>query len=137
MRKCFDAIARLEFAVKDVEDETKQGQTEQVLTTDILGMISPEGERVPLGKGLKARGNVEDWLGKVEDSMFTSLRKIMKFAIADFLARTRVSWVVLHPNQIVLAVSQIMWAKGVHKVLDGEGNKQQELEEFERKCIAV
>lgn len=120
-----------------MEDETKQGQIEQVLTTDILGMISPEGERVMLGKGLKARGNVEDWLGKVEDSMFTSLRKLMKLAIGDFLSRTRISWVVCHANQIILAVSQIMWARGVHKVLDGEGNKQVELEEFERKCIAV
>lgn len=108
-----------------------------MLTTDILGMISPEGERVLLGKGLKARGNVEDWLGKVEESMFTSLRKLMKFAIGDFLARPRIAWVVRHANQIVLAVSQIMWARGVHKVLDGEGNKQKEMEEFETKCIAV
>lgn len=120
-----------------MEDETKQGQTEQILTTDIVAMISPEGERVLLGKGLKARGNVEDWLGKVEDSMFTSLRKIMKFAIGDYLARARVAWVVCHPNQIVLAVSQIMWARNVHKILDGESNKQEELEEFERCCISV
>lgn len=100
-------------------------------------MISPEGERVLLGKGLKARGNVEDWLGKVEDSMFNSLRKIMKFAIGDYLAKSRTTWVVCHPNQIVLAVSQIMWARGVHRILDGEGNKQENLEEFERNCISV
>lgn len=123
--------------MKDVEDENKPGQVEQVLTTDILGMISPEGERVLLGKGLKARGNVEDWLGKVEDSMFTSLRKLMKYAIGDFLARSRVHWVVLHCNQIILAVSQIMWARGVHKVLDGECNKQVEMAKYEQKCIAV
>lgn len=110
---------------------------EQVLTTDIVAMISPEGERVLLGKGLKARGNVEDWLGKVEDSMFTSLRKLMKYAIADYLSRPRVSWVVCHANQIVLAVSQIMWARDVHEILDGEGNKQEEMEEFEQKCIKV
>ena len=44
-------------------------------------MISPEQEKVSLGKGLKARGNVEDWLGKVEDAMFSNLRKITKQAI--------------------------------------------------------
>lgn len=120
-----------------MEDESKQGQTEQVLTTDIVAMISPEGERVLLGKGLKARGNVEDWLGKVEESMFTSLRKIMKFAIGDYMTRARVAWVVCHPNQIVLAVSQIMWARDVHRILDGEGNKEEELEEFEKHCISV
>lgn len=120
-----------------MEDETKQGQTEQILTTDIVGMISPEGERVLLGKGLKARGNVEDWLGKVEESMFTSLRKIMKFAIGDYMTRARVAWVVCHPNQIVLAVSQIMWARDVHRILDGDGNKEEQMEEFEKHCISV
>lgn len=123
--------------MKDVEDENKKGQTEQVLTTDIQAMISPEGERVLLGKGLKARGNVEDWLGKVEESMFTSLRKLMKVAIGDFLSRSRVTWVVSHANQIVLAVSQIMWARDVHAILDGKGNKEVELEKFEKKCISV
>lgn len=55
-----------------------------VLTTDIMAMISPEGERVQLSKGLKARGNVEDWLGKVEESMFLSLRRCMKVSILHF-----------------------------------------------------
>lgn len=120
-----------------MEDETKQGQMEQVLTTDIVAMISPEGERVLLGKGLKARGNVEDWLGKVEDSMFNSLRRLMKFAIGDYLARPRVEWVVSHANQIILAVSQIMWARQVHKILDGDGRKEEQMEEFEHRCIWV
>lgn len=141
LRKCFDAIAKLEFGVKDPnEDEDSSGKAasgEPVLTTDIIAMISPEGERVLLGKGLKARGNVEDWLGKVEESMFISLRKIMKGSIADYIARSRVEWVVCHPNQIILSVSQIMWARGVHAILDGKGNKQAQLEAFEQKSITV
>lgn len=137
LRKCFDAIAKLEFGVKEPDEEGGQKSGEPVLTTDIIAMISPEGERVLLGKGLKARGNVEDWLGKVEESMFISLRKIMKTSIADYLARTRVEWVVSHPNQIILSVSQIMWARGVHLILDGEGDKQKELEMYEQKCISV
>ena len=51
---------------------------------DIIAMMSPEGEKVSLGKGLKARGNVEDWLGKVEDAMFANLRKITKQAIQEY-----------------------------------------------------
>ena len=43
LRKCFDAITRLEFGVVG-------GKNEQQLTTDISAMLSPEGERVPLGK---------------------------------------------------------------------------------------
>lgn len=141
LRKCFDAIAKLEFGVKEREPDEEgkpQAAPEQpILTTDIIAMISPEGERVALGKGLKARGNVEDWLGKVEESMFISLRKLMKISIMDYLGRSRVEWVVCHPNQIILSVSQIMWARGVHGILDGHGQKQQELIAFEQKGITV
>lgn len=75
LRKCFDAIAKLEFGVKFPESElelTEEGnlverdmsfQTRDMLqaklaktakpedlTTDIVAMLSPEGERVNLGK---------------------------------------------------------------------------------------
>ena len=70
------------------------------VTNDILAMWSPEGEKVSLTKGLKARGNVEDWLGKVEESMFTSLRRLVKFAIADFDTKPREEWVLCHASQV-------------------------------------
>ena len=54
LRKCFDCIQKLEFG-------DKPG------SVDIVAMISPEGERVPLGKNLKARGNVEEWLMAVQN----------------------------------------------------------------------
>uniref|UniRef100_A0A803SX01 Dynein axonemal heavy chain 6 n=1 Tax=Anolis carolinensis TaxID=28377 RepID=A0A803SX01_ANOCA len=89
LRKCFDSISKLEF----------------VLTNDILAMLSPEGEKVNLGKGLKARGNVEDWLGKVEEAMFNSLRRLSKAAIADYQVKERVEWVVAgHPSQVTILV---------------------------------
>lgn len=64
LRKCFDAIAKLEFGMRketEEEKEVKEGKEEedtgeekvevQVMTTDIIAMISPEGERVELTKG--------------------------------------------------------------------------------------
>lgn len=54
---------------------------------------------------MKARGNVEDWLGKVEESMFVSLRKAMKYALLDYLAKDRVVWVLEHASQV--AINQI------------------------------
>lgn len=53
-----------------------------------------------LCQGLKARGNVEDWLGKVEEAMFASVKRCMKHALKDFMARPRVQWVQLHANQV-------------------------------------
>ena len=76
LRKCFDAINKLEFsgappsqaaaAAAAANPEETLGGT---MGNDILAMISPEGERVSLGKGLRARGNVEEWLGKVSDGL--------------------------------------------------------------------
>ncbi|KAH0628434.1 hypothetical protein JD844_009589 [Phrynosoma platyrhinos] len=128
LRKCFDSISKLEFAyMAPAEGE------EKVLTNDILAMLSPEGERVNLGKGLKARGNVEDWLGKVEEAMFTSLRRLSKAAIADYQTKERVEWVVAgHPSQVVLTISQLMWCRDLTLCLEGDFQDHLEaLEEFE------
>jgi len=51
-------------------------------------------------QGLKARGNVEDWLGKVEESMFFSLRKLVRGAMTDYEQRSREDWVLLHASQV-------------------------------------
>lgn len=66
-------------------------------------MTSPcVGAQVGLTKGLKAQGNVEDWLCKVEDAMFTSLRRLCKGAIADYQVKSREEWVVAgHPSQVI------------------------------------
>lgn len=66
--------------------------------------------QVPLGKGLKARGNVEDWLGKVEESMFTSLRRLSKAAISDYESKKRADWVLAgHPSQVCACDLESVW----------------------------
>uniref|UniRef100_A0A4X2KTY7 Dynein axonemal heavy chain 6 n=1 Tax=Vombatus ursinus TaxID=29139 RepID=A0A4X2KTY7_VOMUR len=137
LRKCFDSISRLEFAVLISTEPKLPGvdtEPEKVFTNDILAMLSPEGERVGLGKGLKARGNVEDWLGKVEEAMFTSLRRLSKAAIADYQSKIRIEWVVAgHPSQVVLTISQIMWCRDLTECLEGgDQDHLQALEVFER-----
>lgn len=69
--KCFDNIKRLDFG-------------DSSTSIDIFNMFSGEGEKVGLGKNLKARGNVETWLGKVEEHMFTSLRDLTKLAVQEY-----------------------------------------------------
>ncbi|KAH9281795.1 Dynein heavy chain 6, axonemal [Echinococcus granulosus] len=123
LRKCFDAIARLEFALNPEFDGKSD---EPKFSNDILAMVSPEGESVPLTKGLKARGNVEEWLGKVEESMVASLRKSMKKALLDVDTTSRDDWLVAHTNQITLTVEQLIWARDVHEILDDLQKQPQE-----------
>ncbi|XP_072807658.1 dynein axonemal heavy chain 6 isoform X2 [Vicugna pacos] len=137
LRKCFDSISKLEFALMPPTEGKipgMDGEPEKVYTNDILAMLSPEGERVSLGKGLKARGNVEEWLGKVEEAMFASLRRLCKASIADYLGRPRTEWVVAgHPSQVILTVSQIMWCRDLTECLEGEaGHHLEALEAFEK-----
>lgn len=60
----------------------------------------------------------------------------MKYAIGDFIKKKINDWLPRHPNQIILTVSQIMWATDVHTILDGEGNRLIEMIKFEKKCNA-
>ncbi|XP_041935143.1 dynein heavy chain 6, axonemal [Alosa sapidissima] len=133
LRKCFDAIQRLEFALLPPGGPAApEGEPEKVYSNDILAMVSPEGEKVSLGKGLKARGNVEDWLGKVEEGMFSSLRRLSKAAIADYQSKPREEWVVAgHPSQVVLTISQMMWCRDMDNCLEGDHDHFQALQEFE------
>ena len=94
-------------------------------STDILAMISPKGERVGLGRNLKARGPVEEWLKNVEDSMKKSLRKAMKKGVIDYDERPRTKWVKTHPGQVVMCGAQIHWSRNTMKAITeyGKGNQ--------------
>ncbi|OQR87505.1 dynein heavy chain 6, axonemal [Thraustotheca clavata] len=102
LRKCFENLVKLEFG---------EG------TVDMIAMMSSENERVPLGKNLKARGNVEDWLKALEGSMKMSIYKLMKYGLADYDTRLRKEWVCEHPGQVVATVAQMTWARETEKVL--------------------
>lgn len=47
---------------------------------------------------------MEDWLGKVEESMVNALRKLVKGAIADYELKSREEWVTLHSSQVLVAI---------------------------------
>ncbi|XP_052130991.1 dynein axonemal heavy chain 6 [Frankliniella occidentalis] len=158
LRKCFDAIAKLEFGKGGIPG-IFDGEDTDKLSSDIVAMISPEGERVVLTKGLKARGNVEDWLTKVEESMFTSLRRIMKAALISYGTTPMDIWVLNQPSQvcvcpllqlitgfkciptmylymclqIALTISQVMWAQAVEKILENKASALSKMQEFEKK----
>ncbi|XP_022090689.1 dynein heavy chain 6, axonemal-like isoform X2 [Acanthaster planci] len=139
LRKCFDAIAKLEFGTTGAVDGKtspsgeKEGEAVKTSTNDILAMISPENEKVGLGKGLKARGNVEDWLGKVEEAMVVSLRRLTKAALGDFEQRPLEEWVTRHASQVVLTVAQTMWCRDVTEILEGDCDRAEAMKEFEVK----
>uniref|UniRef100_A0A1I8GGQ9 DHC_N2 domain-containing protein n=1 Tax=Macrostomum lignano TaxID=282301 RepID=A0A1I8GGQ9_9PLAT len=140
LRKCFDAISKLEFGIlapkTPQEGEPAADPNEVTYSNDIHAMLSPEGEKVSLGKGLKARGNVEDWLGKVEEAMFSNLRKLTKASLLDYMDSKREEWLTRHCSQVVLTVSQTMWCSDIEEILSGEPDTRLEgMKKFEQKCF--
>ena len=112
LRKCFDNLVQLEFS----------GASGSVL--DIVAMFSGEGERVTLGRNLKARGNVEDWLKLVELRMRVMLHAIIKAGVVDYAVRKRKEWVLVQKAQVVTVVGKIMWCKGSEEAIQNGKLKQ-------------
>lgn len=52
-------------------------------------MISPENEKVKFVKQIPAKGDVEDWLFKVQEIMVETLYKAMKTGRMDFENKER------------------------------------------------
>ena len=122
LRKCFDCIQALVFG-------DKPG------SVDIVGMTSPEGETVPLGKNLKARGNVEDWLMAVQDRMQKVLHERLKEATIDYDTKERSEWILEggHPGQCVATAAQIQWCRGCEKVLNADDTLQGGMDKWHKK----
>ncbi|KAI8818687.1 dynein heavy chain and region D6 of dynein motor-domain-containing protein [Fimicolochytrium jonesii] len=122
LSKCFDAIKSLEFSSTDPK------------SIDINAMNSPEGEKVAFLKTIKARGNVEAWLGNVEEGMVAVLRRLVKQALAEFEDGKRSDWVREHVGQVVLTGNQILWTRDVSECLK-TANAVKALQAFKDKCI--
>ncbi|XP_076986007.1 dynein axonemal heavy chain 14, partial [Tamandua tetradactyla] len=75
----------------------------------VLMLISDEGEGLVLPKKIRVRSAVEQWLVNVEKSMFDVLKKFISQGVEDWNHQIFSIWVVSHPGQVVLTVSQIMF----------------------------
>lgn len=104
MNKCFDAIWRIQFQNDDDEGNPLKTEIneEDNLSIDIISMISTEKEIVHFLSKVKAKGNVEFWLSRVEEQMIKTLRSLMFTAIGDYENHIREKWVLLHTTQVTI-----------------------------------
>lgn len=102
MNKCFDAIWRIQFKNDDKEGNPLTPDKEDSSPTNIIAMISPEKEIVKFSSQVKAAGNVEFWLTRVEKEMVNTLRMFMFAAMEDYDKIPREKWVLLHAAQVAV-----------------------------------
>jgi len=113
LRKCFEAINKVDF-----EDDLA-----------MTAMYSGEGEQVVWDEKVYPEGNVEFWLTDVERMMRMSVNTQMKHSVADYAVNDRSAWVLSWPGQIILGVDQIYWTKETEQAIsDGK------LKEYHQQC---
>lgn len=78
-------------------------------------MYSTEYEEVVLRPAVYPEGNVENWLGQVENAMRNTLREIIGEALEIIETIPRKKWMYMWPGQIVLCGSQTYWTAHVEE----------------------
>ncbi|XP_025602682.2 dynein axonemal heavy chain 1-like [Athalia rosae] len=99
LKKCFENIHKLKF--------------ESDLT--ITNMYSAELEEVTLIPAIVPSGNVEDWLGQVEEAMRDTLKYVIGASLEQVETISRKEWVYMWPGQVVLCGGQTSWTAHVEE----------------------
>ncbi|CAK7310997.1 Dynein axonemal heavy chain 6 [Vulpes lagopus] len=76
---------------------------------ELLDILADSRNPGSLQGKIRVRSAVEQWLINVEKSMFDVLKKFVSQGVEDWSCQTFSEWVVSHPGQVVLTVSQIMF----------------------------
>ena len=111
--KCFDGIGKLKFEENNL----------------ITGMFSGEGEFVSFGSDtIMPTSMVEEWLTKVEEYMFKSMRRVVNESHAAYAVETpkgnRPTWVTNWQGQVIITVTQLDWTSCIDAaLLTGSGDE--------------
>ena len=73
---------------------------------------------VPFDQSMYPKGNVEFWLGDVEDRMRSSIHASIEKSLPDFWETERGEWITKWPARTVLAVESVWWTQGVEKAIE-------------------
>jgi len=112
LRKCFDCMSSVEFVKGDGKSDGME-----LDTIYITKMESPEGEQVALTVFVSTGGNVEGWMGALEETMRRSLFDNMQQCLQAYTEESREAWFFEWPAQCVLTVDQIIWQLGISNAI--------------------
>eukprot|EP00818_Percolomonas_sp_WS_P004750 CAMPEP_0117444502 /NCGR_PEP_ID=MMETSP0759-20121206/5277_1 /TAXON_ID=63605 /ORGANISM="Percolomonas cosmopolitus, Strain WS" /LENGTH=4349 /DNA_ID=CAMNT_0005236577 /DNA_START=155 /DNA_END=13203 /DNA_ORIENTATION=- len=108
LKKCFDGINELTF-------------NEQL---QITAMRAKDGEDIPFLNFIapaEFSNKIELWLYECVHMMRKSLREQIIEGIRDYEVENRIDWILSHPGQVVLTVSQFYWTREVEEAMSQQG----------------
>ena len=126
--KLFDSVASLLFTPESEDTADRK---------DAHSMKSKDGELVPLKRHCLCFGQVEDWLGGLEDSMRSCVRDYMQDCVHAYGDKSREHWIRDFPAQVALCGTQIWWNNEVNTAFAGieDGTNENALKEYYRKQV--
>ncbi|XP_070984280.1 dynein axonemal heavy chain 6-like [Oncorhynchus clarkii lewisi] len=86
----------------------------------VASIRSAEGETVTMPKNVQIRGPVEQWMGNVETAMYNTVKRRLKIGVSEWNPQNFKKWVLSHPGQVVLTVTQIMFTKDCQESFSSE-----------------
>ena len=117
LSKCFEGIHHVIFNESN---------------TIIEKMVSSKDETIPLVNTINVvsdvcRGNVEVWLGQLEESMRETMKTLSRKCLDDLDKKKRIDWIkdMEWPGQLVQIIDQVVWTNGVEN-----GIMESKLKEF-------
>ena len=75
-------------------------------------------EEIFLVDGVKAEGNIEEWLCKLEKEMQRSIRHVCRNGAKDCFAMPLKEFIESYPSQIALLGIQMLWTDKVQYCLE-------------------
>jgi dynein heavy chain, axonemal len=75
----------------------------------VTGMESDEGERFSFRENQKADGAVEVWMGRMDQEMQSTLKKITKECVYNYANMERLKWVLECKGMVTIVGTQIWY----------------------------
>jgi len=118
--KLFDAINRVTF---DPDDRK--------LITQIHSVMGKFEEDIPLVEGVRAEGDIQDWLCRLATEMQRSMRQQCLSGSQDCFTMPLREFIAAYPSQVALLGIQMVWTNKVQDCL--ERPAREKLQELDRK----
>ncbi|KFG44621.1 dynein heavy chain family protein, partial [Toxoplasma gondii GAB2-2007-GAL-DOM2] len=93
--------------------------------TQVLGMVSEEGEVLQFHEPVAAEGPAEDWVKNVDEAMKRSLHRTTKAGVYHYAYKPRTQWALEQLGMVTCVGSQIWWTWRVEDAFRrvGRGSK--------------
>ena len=107
LENLYDAITKVQFDTKD-----------RKLIIAMMSSIGKSEEKIELTEPVKAEGNIEDWLKKLEEEMRRTIKDILRNASRDCMSNDFKGFIEKYCAQASLTGLQLCWTYHVNECLE-------------------